>query len=118
MSKQQLTFQEKMQELRKKNSRWDPDATRVMRGWESRMAELQVDRDWAAHPTTHNLKEIAVEQIQAINSRLSSDESLDDAERKALFAAKDAHMAYMAALSSDPVAEMEAIENAVDNELK
>lgn len=111
------TFQEKIEALRKAHAKSHPDSRAQIRSWENQMAELQVKKDWVDHPNTKAMKDLTLEQINRINGVLANDQKLEEAERKALFAEKNAHMSYLAFLSDDPASEMQSIEHAVNHEL-
>lgn len=111
------SFQEKLQALRSRHTKWDPEAKKQIDAWERRMAELQVDKDWLLHPTTCELAHIAKGQIENIEYELSRNAKLTEDERRTLFSEREAHLTYLAVLTTDPSDEMAVIEAAVNQEL-
>ena len=117
MSEKQLTFDEKVIALKKMHKGSAPEALKQISGWEERMGQLEMEKAWLEHPNTQELRKVAIEQMTAIDKKLSSERDLPDAVREALFEVKDAHMYYLAVLTTNPESEILSIEASVDSEL-
>lgn len=115
--KNNLTFDDKIAVLQQMHRKSAPDARKQISDWNDEMERLTVTADWLEHPNTAELRELASGQIEAITTVLANDENLAEADRKALFAAKKAHLAYLAVLTYDPTPEIEAVEDKVNFEL-
>lgn len=118
MKTEDLTFEEKLNKLRKIHTYSDVDAKNQLKQWEDQMSRLRVVKEWLEHPNTIDLRNLAAAQLRNITAILSNDRDLPEVERKALFSAKEAHLAYLAALSQNPETEMETIENSLNYELE
>ena len=112
-----MTFDEKLIKLKQIHARSHPDALSYIKQWESRFAQLQVTKDWLQHPITQKLRELATEQIDRIVSVLANSKDLAEADRKAMFEQKEAHLIYLTLLTEDPTSEIKSIESKVDAEL-
>lgn len=112
-----LTVPEKIERLKKIHAGSHPDALAHVRQWESRFAQLAIEKDWLDHPCTAKLRDMVIEQIEMIVSVLSNQEKLSEDERRAIFEQKKAHLLYLALLTNDPGSEIKAIESQVDEEL-
>lgn len=117
-AKKDMTFDEKLTQLKKIHARSHPEAKAQIAKWEDELARLKIDADWLKHPNTKQLKKTLSEQLDRIVGVLAGDDTLTETERKALFKAKDdVILPLLALLTKDPVAEMKVIENQVDENL-
>lgn len=115
---EEKTFEEKVKILNKLHTGSHPDAKNLISQWEDKFARLSAQKDWLDHPNTKEVRDLAMEQIEAIEGILSDREDLSEADRKALFAQKKAHRVYLSVLSGNPLSEMKSIESSVDLELQ
>lgn len=112
-----MTFEDKMIALKRMHKDSNHDSLRKIKEWESRMGNLEVQRDWLAHPNTQELRDIALNQTQAIKHELSTNRDLTNERREGLFEAQELHLAYLAVLTVDPASEISSLESEVDFEL-
>lgn len=117
MENPEITFEEKVQYLKGLYANADPSALAQIQSWEERMSALTVQKDWLAHPSTEALRHVAEERLRGIRAVLAETEELPEAERKALFAERRAHLAYLAILTDDPGLELQSIERQINDEL-
>ena len=117
-SKEPLTFDEKISKLKKLHSVWDPDAKKMIEGWQEAVGNLKFKKGWLELKPTIALRDLAAQQISAISSRLAGEPDLDEIERKLLFKLKDAHTVYLAVLTDDPADQIQQIEGMVDENLE
>lgn len=113
-----MTFDEKIEQLKRIHSKSAPEALEQIRSWEEKMVRLNAQKEWLNHPSTAYLRQVCVDQIININYKLISDSILSEIDRKALLAERGAHIVYLATLTEYPDQEIKAIEKAVNNELQ
>jgi hypothetical protein len=117
MAEKKLTFEQKIQTLKKIHASSAPEALEQIFSWEERMSYLKIKDDWLKHPDTIQLKEMISDQIRNIVSVLATKEDLDEIKRQALFELKKFLMPLLALLSDDPTSEIRAIEESVEFEI-
>ena len=113
-----IPFEQKIETLKEIHSRSHPDALNQISQWEDRFARLQAESAWLTHPNTIALRNLAAEQVDLIVGVLADKEDLTELDRKKLFAQKEAHMTYLAVLTSDPTQEIKSIDSSVTAELQ
>lgn len=100
-----------------KKSSYDVEGQKTIEGWQDRAIELEEQENFRVHPTTLRLVEKAQEMIKAIETRLTTEETMDDVERRALFKEKKVHQYYLALFQRSGAEELKMIAENVRNEL-
>lgn len=112
-----IPFEDKVAKLRGAHRRSAPEAIAQVNAWSEQFARLKGQKEWLEHPNTQELRHLAVEQIELIDSILCNQENLSEPDRCKYFAMKKAHQVYLSTLTLDPSSEMKSIEESVNDEL-
>ena len=110
------TISEKLHALKIAHKKSHPSAKQILSDWEDQMINLRFKDDWLNHDCTKELLGIVVEQIKILNRSLMENESLSEFDRKVLFAARDIHQIYIAALTEDVYSQIAELENQINYE--
>lgn len=76
--------------LKEKHRGSAKDTREQIYSWESDYEDLEVEKDWLAHPKTQELKQAIQEAVKGLDMRLCNEETMTEQERMRLFGNKKA----------------------------